>query len=176
MHDLRFLQPKILFYSFILKALCLRTHIKLGRFKMCSPTMMLMVVEYFNVRPLPCDPPHRPQQASWILWALQQAPCSGVVNTGFKCTDVSEAPKLRDDVPLGTTQCMSVMFSRWATNEFSSKQIAQEHSKKCPFFSHISQRFWPRKSGRDSGGSILTSASLSWGPLLSLLVPRLTCF
>lgn len=107
--------------------------------------MMLMVVEYFNVRPLPCDPPHRPQQASWILWALQQAPCSGVVNTGFKCTDVSEAPKLRDDVPLGTTQCMSVMFSRWATNEFSSKQIAQEHSKNVH-----SSAISPRDSGPES--------------------------
>ena len=103
-------------------------------------------MEYVNVRPLPCDPPHSPQQASWILCALQQAPCSGVVNTGhFERTDVSESPKLGDDVPLGTMQCMSVMFSRWTTNEFSSKQIAQERSK-----SVHSSAISPRDSGPES--------------------------
>lgn len=68
------------------------------------------------------------------------------MNTGHsKLTDLSEAPKLRDDITLGTMQCVSVMFSYWATDEFSSKQIAQEHSKPVH-----SSAISPRDSGPES--------------------------
>ena len=63
---------------------------------------------HFHVTPLTA--PNKHLESSVLCRKL---PCSGVVNTGhFERTDVSESPKLGDDVPLGTMQCMSVRFSR----------------------------------------------------------------